>query len=442
MMTQEKHGHPQSRIDRYTDNIWHWIALLSGNGGAGRTWRITARAACLAAGPLLGLNNALFTCEMKNTVDRVTAVCGTPWILRGIAAAMTLASIAVMIINERVSTPEKKQLIRELRSPQDRGTFARACTSIATASIVSLFVLTPLNLRREIGMRMESEALAHRPSYRAGAVAVHVLYIILCQFMLATMFTALRHAATWLSATRHAIKRFAKEVHAVAEASTMAVAADATAVAADAEAPAATAAAIEEGVPAIAAVPIVPDRTQANTAKVQRSFEAAWRISQATNEIFALSLSYMFARQNFCRPRFFWRCVRRAVWLIFCARVLCQQVMCFSVGVYMGIFIIYFGRASEIIFWSLVIFLISIAILVWVSTPGDEFQHAQASLLRPDTSLGLMKALGPHGHAVFAQSLRGTRLGFELVNVVVSTSRVLYVVFSIAIMAIYVIPKN
>ena len=116
--------------------------------------------------------------------------------------------------------------------------------------------------------------------------------------------------------------------------------------------------------------------------------------------------------------------------------------MCLSVGVYIGIFIIYLGKASEHISWSLLIFLISIAILVWVSTPGDEFQHAQASLLRPDTSLGLMKALGPHGHAVFAQSLRGTRLGFELVNVVVSTSRVLYVVFSLAIMAIYVVPKN
>ena len=82
------------------------------------------------------------------------------------------------------------------------------------------------------------------------------------------------------------------------------------------------------------------------------------------------------------------------------------------------------------------------ALLVWVSAPGDAFLHAQASLLRPDLSLGLVKALGPHNHAVFARSLRGTRLGFELVNVVVSSSRVLWVISSLAVMAIYVVPKK
>ena len=108
----------------------------------------------------------------------------------------------------------------------------------------------------------------------------------------------------------------------------------------------------------------------------------------------------------------------------------------------MGIRAIVDTIPTDVVIWPVILFFFSIAILVWVSAPGDAFLHAQASLLRPDTSLGLMKALGPHGYAVFAQSLRNTQLGFEIVNVVVCTSRVLYVIFSLAIMSIYVIPKN
>ena len=286
--TPQKHdGRAQTRIDRWTDTTWRFITLLSGNGGAGRAWKITARVWTLAAGPLLALNTALFTCEMGNTTACISFMAYV------LSVAMTFLAMAFLIINARVTSPEKKQIIRELAAPQDRGTFDRARSTFGTiVTVIALVYTFSTNPQREVKMRMESEQLTDRPSHRAAVVAVHVLYTVSCIFLLASFLTALRNAATWLSATRHAIKRFATEVQSVAEASTMATAADA-------EAPDANpAAAVVEGVPAVTAVPIVPNQTLANTAKVKCSFEAAWRLTQATNEIFTLSLSYIFARQT------------------------------------------------------------------------------------------------------------------------------------------------
>ena len=86
--------------------------------------------------------------------------------------------------------------------------------------------------------------------------------------------------------------------------------------------------------------------------------------------------------------------------------------------------------------------LIAIALLLWVSTIGDEYLNARASLLRPDTSMNLQKVLGRDQAQVFAMSLQRTQLGFDLVNVTVTSHRVLYVIFSLMVAALYMMPKN
>ena len=224
------------------------------------------------------------------------------------------------------------------------------------------------------------------------------------------MFTAVGHALKWLSTTRHVIKSFAKEVRAVADASTTADT-EVEEPVSDTEATALPAS-LEEGIPTVHAVAVHPmpmSRAQAAQAKVQHSFDKAWRMTQATNEIFALSLSFLF-------------------------------VMTIAGGVSMWIQVITEGKTHMILMASLVP-CFGIAILVWVSTAGDAFVYAQASLLRPNIALGLHKALGRDEHVVFARSLKETQLGFELVNVVVTTNRVLYVVFSLMVLAVYVMPK-
>ena len=80
-------------------------------------------------------------------------------------------------------------------------------------------------------------------------------------------------------------------------------------------------------------------------------------------------------------------------------------------------------------------------LLMWTSTVGDAYWYARATLLRPDISIGLLKAIGRDEQVVFARALERTQLGLDIVNVTVTTNKVLYVVFSLLIFAAYIIPK-
>ena len=81
-------------------------------------------------------------------------------------------------------------------------------------------------------------------------------------------------------------------------------------------------------------------------------------------------------------------------------------------------------------------------LLMWVSRAGDTYIDARDSLLRPDVALGLAKAVGPMEQSVFSRHMERTQLGFALVNVTVTTNRVLYVVGTLMVLAVYLMPKT
>ena len=82
-----------------------------------------------------------------------------------------------------------------------------------------------------------------------------------------------------------------------------------------------------------------------------------------------------------------------------------------------------------------------LVLLMVAATVGDAYWAARATLLRPDLSLGLLEAIGRDEQIVFARSLRETQLGLDIVNVCVTTNKVLYVCFSLLIFSAYIIPK-
>ncbi len=83
-----------------------------------------------------------------------------------------------------------------------------------------------------------------------------------------------------------------------------------------------------------------------------------------------------------------------------------------------------------------------IFMLMWASTVGDAYWNVRASLLRPDVSLSLLETIGRDEQVVFARALERTQMGLEIVNVTVTTNKVLYVIFSLLIFAAYIIPKD
>ena len=71
----------------------------------------------------------------------------------------------------------------------------------------------------------------------------------------------------------------------------------------------------------------------------------------------------------------------------------------------------------------------------------NEAAAERSSTVEPDGKAQLLRVLGRDEAAVLAASLQRTQLGFALVNVIVTSQRVLYTIFSMVVVAVYLIPK-
>ena len=154
---------------------------------------------------------------------------------------------------------------------------------------------------------------------------------------------------------------------------------------------------------------VVAEKQIVAEAKVKRSFENAWEMSRRTNRIFAMPLSVIF--------------------LVF-----------FGFAVMSGYFVIAEGETGPLGF-MIVCGVTAVVILMWASTAGDAYLDARACLLRPYVVMGLVKAIGPAETAAFTRSLERTSLGLDIVNVTITTHKVLTVIGSMLILAVYLMPK-
>ena len=234
--------------------------------------------------------------------------------------------------------------------------------------------------------------------------------------MFANIFDSSLNALDWIGATRTSINRFADTVHSVAAGGivkTMPTAGTAVSVQggddglalASATATPVQQMAVDNFDPRMR---FLQNQLDART-RINDAFETAWHINLATNEIFALPLSSIFV-----------------------------------MSLLLGASLTYVMVSNEL--WNLVALAamfpsMALVLLVFVSTAGDDYVNARLSLLRPDVTLKLAAAIGMGEHALFANSLRSTQLGFEIVNVNVYTQRVLYVLGTLLMLAVYVMPK-
>ena len=194
----------------------------------------------------------------------------------------------------------------------------------------------------------------------------------------AAMFDATFRAAMWMRAARLALQRFKNDVRGVAY------------TALDPE--------------------MQQNADDRPGAKVYRSFDRARNMVETTNAIFAVPLS------------------------------------CFSVCLLLGgvgmtgySYFVQDNDASLPFLFVMPVFLVSL--LVFVATVGDEFLSARANLLYPDVAGGLLRAIGESEQKAFANALNTTQLGIKIVQVTITSQKVLYVVFSMVLFAVYIIPK-
>ena len=81
------------------------------------------------------------------------------------------------------------------------------------------------------------------------------------------------------------------------------------------------------------------------------------------------------------------------------------------------------------------------AVLFWCAVVGDEFQRVRSLLTHPDVLLGLKRHLGSVQEAQFmlARYVDRLDLGFTLINVTLTTHRVLSLLASAAVTTILVL---
>ena len=276
----------------------------------------------------------------------------------------------------------------------NRGTFARIARTVAAGVALG----TPLTMMW--GALPFSKSYGKIAEYhesdsgkRIAATLLQFVFAFGNGVFLASFFGGIGHAIKWLGVTRKVITRFADEVLAVASkvVSELEACPDAVEVvqvgAGAGSSTAISMSAVEVGT-------TNPKQVEAQK-KIKQSFESAWRMVQATNHIFAMPLSYIF-------------------------------VMTLGAAAYFWYGALVENELTRWIFWCVLMTLIPIALLLWVGSLGDAYLNARATLLRPDTSMNLLKVLGRDQAAVFAVSLQRTQLGFDLVNITVTSNRVLY----------------
>ena len=294
----------------------------------------------------------------------------------------------------------------------NRGFISRTIRSVATVmavifSVSSLTAAFPSN-----SFWRQQENYDTNTAQLAAAIALN--FGEKCGFavFLGSLFDTVGNAAAWLGATRRVIARFAQEVHAVASEAAddlgiYPAAVDVTHVTHMTSSQAIGGDNVLDGGIAVEVGTENP-KQRAAQATIKRSFNDAWRMTRAANCIFALPLSVFFV------------------------------VIVIRTGQWWYELIV---SGSGSLLWTLGFTGVPVMLLLWASTAGDEYLNARASLLRPDTSLSLLKVLGRDEAHVLAASLMRTQLGIDLCNVTVTSQKVLYVIFSLMVFATYMVPK-
>ena len=101
----------------------------------------------------------------------------------------------------------------------------------------------------------------------------------------------------------------------------------------------------------------------------------------------------------------------------------------------------YFSGDQGAIVGGIIFGVMAFVILVWTATVGDEWVTAKVSLLFPDVASGLIVAIGRDEQRGFAEAMAASQMGFDIVHVTLTSNRVLYVVFSMMVFGVYLIPK-
>ena len=392
--TEDKRSRAARWIDKWTDRHIFLLDIIGGNGRPttkwGTAWKYFCWTMFFLCGPCWGVRNILIPCKDYEPCEgaNIDIMSRVGW-----PVAYFFGAIACITQGVRQNHPEKVKLIESKTIVVNRGTFARLARAVAAGVALG----TPLTMMW--GALPFSKSYGKIAEYhesdsgkRIAATLLQFVFAFGNGVFLASFFGGIGHAIKWLGVTRKVITRFADEVLAVA-----------SKVVGELEACPDAVEVVQVGAGAGSSTAISMSAVEVGTTnpkqieaqkKIKQSFESAWRMVQATNHIFAMPLSYIFV-MTLGAAAYFW-----------------------------------YGALVEnelkLIFWCVLMTLIPIALLLWVGSLGDAYLNARATLLRPDTSMNLLKVLGRDQAAVFAVSLQRTQLGFDLVNITVTSNRVLY----------------
>ena len=411
-----EHLHNVSCRDRYIAWASNVIHNLAGNyrpkTTAGRIWRFASHGLFL----LMGLSNYFLQIlygdeDLDGEIDPIKPQTYF-WCFFG----FPLIATATILIVVRGNRQQKVRALEKVRMPKSGSTFVSAAVVTMGLGFITF------NLSMTVPGFFEAQPalkLFLRILLTGGMAIVFPAGLFSCCFT----------AGTYMKASRVALQRFNNDVRSVALSALDLERQEVEEAAAKLANPGIEVTNISSGinigsdsVPLVMATTVEPiagptqmhvaalsRRVQA-LAKINASFNTAREIVTAMNDILDLPLSIIF-------------------------------VMGFVGGAQMW----YFGFITEgessaaiggVLYPSMSIFL-----LVWTATVGDEFVNAKRNLLYPDTALGLQSVLGRDGQIAFTHAVEKTELGFALVHVTITGHRVLYVIFSLLLLVVYMIPK-
>lgn len=444
-----------------------FLTLVAGNGTPastiGRVWQCLARMLILAMTPMLIIQEELWPCSGKHP-------CNSPSALL-FAVPMFFGMFAVIIIGIRVEYQKNIRMIQHARSvcysleaggggsvSSGARSFIDGRITTLRAVVALLLVLMTIGSSIPLGVSNTFGRLLNDRGLKERGLLVPVVVLSRASFvgfmaLTAAAFDAIINAGMWLGTVRYMIKQFTAEVCEVAR-GCAGVDLEAGVTNKNVYANGFTSSSdnidnnntnentINKGEQHASGdsqnkdlddfvdntkvqkqTPSFPhsdyrhsNRRSVAEARITHAFENAWNISSATNDLFAMPLSCIF--------------------LVFLSLAAIGWWMVFKFGTKGTV--VFAIRPSAPVF-AAVCTAISILLLMWASTAGDAWWHARDTLLRPDISLRLSKVIGHQEQKVFARSLERTQLGLDIVNVPVTTNKVLYVIFSLLIFAAYII---
>ena len=408
---------PPTRASKWIAKLRTFITVVSGNtpqpaSMAARLWQWAARILLLVSPVAMAAGTIMFPCWGDDSVASCKYIdMMLPPMFLGFGVMTMLAGFRA---RRRKNTDLLGKFFAD--NPTQRTSSTTRTVFVVIGSIAIVGVTAGMLPTSRIGKAVLADT--ELGSKKGLVFLCYEVWQAGAAVMFANIFDASLNALDWIGATRTSINRFADTVHSVAAdgiVKTMPTAGTAVPAVAqggdDGFAPAtATATPVQQ-----MAVGTFDPRTRfiqnqldART-KINDAFETAWHINRATNEIFALPLSFIFVTSLLLGASITYAMITNELWNL--------------VGL-------------AVMFPSMAFIL-----LVFVSTAGDDYVNARASLLRPDVTLRLAAAIGMGEQGLFANSLRTTVLGFEIVNVNVFTQRVLYVLGTLLMLGVYVMPK-